>query len=152
MITVSYNIGHIVYKHIVFLLTILQMISFFRIILKSINLLLMLLMQLKIMLLPRIKFARGSIAGYLKEKLTISIIQLAKHKISLEPKNNFRDKIIVAEKYSCWCFLVIDKAILEAKIIHKGRGRFKVLDDKYSGKYIGQIVDASDVVRCSIDI
>jgi hypothetical protein len=48
--------------------------------------------------------------------------------------------------------LVIDKAIVEAKITHKGPGRFRVLDDKYSRKYIGQIVDASDVISCSIDI
>ena len=56
------------------------------------------------------------------------------------------------ECYSCWCYIVIDGARLEAKIIHKGRGKFKILADEYGGKYSNKIVDASDVVRCKIRI
>jgi hypothetical protein len=37
----------------------------------------------------------------------------------------------------------------EAKIIHKGGGKFKILEDRYGGKYINKIVDASDVIRCT---
>jgi hypothetical protein len=37
---------------------------------------------------------------------------------------------------------------MEAKIIHKGRGKFEILEDNYRGKYIGNIVEASDVIRC----
>ena len=51
--------------------------------------------------------------------------------------------------YSCWCFLFVDEAELEAKIVHKGRGKFKILEDKYGGKYINKIVDASDIIRCT---
>jgi hypothetical protein len=53
------------------------------------------------------------------------------------------------KKYSCWCFLFVDEAELEAKIVHKGRGKFKILEDKCRGKYINKIVDASDVIRCT---
>jgi hypothetical protein len=30
-------------------------------------------------------------------------------------------------------------------------GRFEILDDNYRGKYIGVIVDASDVIRCRVE-
>jgi hypothetical protein len=56
------------------------------------------------------------------------------------------------ERYSCWCYIVIDGDRFEGKIIHKGRGKFKILADEYGGKYINKIVDASDVIRCKIDI
>ena len=38
---------------------------------------------------------------------------------------------------------------IEAKIVHKGRGKFKILEDKCIGKYINKIVDASDIIRCT---
>ena len=56
------------------------------------------------------------------------------------------------ERYSCWCYIVIDGARFEGKIIHKGRGKFKILNDEYGGKYSDKIVDTSDVIRCRIDI
>ena len=56
------------------------------------------------------------------------------------------------ERYSCWCFLRIDGTGFDAKIVHKGRGKFKILADEYGGKYSNKIVDASDVVRCKIRI
>ena len=46
-----------------------------------------------------------------------------------------------------WCLISIDGREIKAKIIHMGRGKFKILDDKDS-KYVGKIVDASDVVHC----
>ena len=59
--------------------------------------------------------------------------------------NNFN---VVIERCSCWAVLSIDSLKIEAKIMHKGRGRFIILEDNYRGKYIGKIVDASDVIRC----
>ena len=56
------------------------------------------------------------------------------------------------ERYSCWCFLRIDGIGFDAKIVHKGRGKFKILNDEYGGKYNNKIVDASDVIRCKIGI
>jgi hypothetical protein len=61
--------------------------------------------------------------------------------------NNFN---VVIERCSCWAVLYIDSIKIEAKIMHKGRGRFKILEDNYRGKYIGDIVDASDVIRCKV--
>ena len=59
-------------------------------------------------------------------------------------------KISKEEKmYSCWCFLFVDGVKIEAKIVHKGRGKFKIVEDKCIGKYINKIVDASDVIRCT---
>jgi hypothetical protein len=56
------------------------------------------------------------------------------------------------EHYSSWCFLLMEGTEFEAKIVHKGRGRFKILNDEYGGKYNNKIVDASDNVHCKIDI
>jgi hypothetical protein len=56
------------------------------------------------------------------------------------------------ERYSCWCFLRIDGAGFDAKIVHKGRGKFKILNDEYGGKYNNKIIDASDVIRCKVEI
>jgi hypothetical protein len=40
---------------------------------------------------------------------------------------------------------------LIAKIIHVNRGKFKILDDEYSGKYVNEMVDASDILSCDLD-
>ena len=61
--------------------------------------------------------------------------------------NNFNK---AAERCSWWFVLSIDGLGIEAKIIHKGRGKFKILEDNCKGKYIGKIVDASDVIRCKL--
>ena len=56
------------------------------------------------------------------------------------------------EHYSCWCFVRIDGTGFDAKIVHKGRGKFKILNDEYGGKHSNKIVDASDVIRCKVEI
>ena len=56
------------------------------------------------------------------------------------------------ERHSYWCYIVIGGTGFDAKIIHKGRGKFKILNDEYGGKYNNKIVDASDVIRCKIEI
>jgi hypothetical protein len=61
--------------------------------------------------------------------------------------NNFSKAV---ERRSCWSVLSIDGLGIEAKIIHKGRGKFTILEDNCKGKYIGKIVDASDVIRCKL--
>jgi hypothetical protein len=54
------------------------------------------------------------------------------------------------KKYSCWSFLSVDEGVkIEAKIVHKRRDKFKILEDKYRGKHINKIVDESDVIRCT---
>ena len=44
-----------------------------------------------------------------------------------------------------------DGTKIEAKITHKGGGKFKILDDEKGGKYKDKKVDASDIFYCRID-
>ena len=64
-------------------------------------------------------------------------------------KNDFN---MIIERRSCWSILFIDNGTrVEAKIIHTGRGKFKILEDNCKERYINRIVDASDVVRCKVE-
>ncbi len=100
---------------------------------------------------------RRWLVNKIKTKISIIIdaITLGKYgKSTFEANVNNTDKDfnikVVEEKYSCWCVVFIDGGVkIEAKIIHKGRGKFKILEDRYGGKYINKIVDASDVIRCT---
>jgi hypothetical protein len=93
-------------------------------------------------------------------KLTFHRINAYIHQASSEIINNISitiaaDKLKKEEEeelHSCWCFLLIDGTKFDAQIVHKGRGKFKILDDEYGGKYSNKIVDASDVIRCKIEI
>jgi hypothetical protein len=69
---------------------------------------------------------------------------------SVQYNNNNEDSSTIMEKYSCWSVLFIDGLVIEAKIIHNGRGKFKIIEDNYKSKYVNKIVDASDVVRCKL--
>jgi hypothetical protein len=92
----------------------------------------------------------------------IDILAFKKYKITknFELQNNVEDYdndsyfSTIIERCSCWSFLLIDDSNVkvEAKIIHTGRGKFKIVEDKYGGKYVNKIVDASDIVRCKVDI
>ena len=91
------------------------------------------------------------IINYLKRKpiTTTDIVCFDKSYLSKDnTKNSDFSKII--EKYSCWCVLLINGVAIEAKIIHKGRGKFKIVEDKYGSIYVNQIVDASDVIHCKV--
>lgn len=69
---------------------------------------------------------------------------------STKYNNNNEDSSTIMEKYSCWSVLFIDGLVIEAKIIHKGRGKFKIIEDNYKSKYVNKMVAASDVVRCKL--
>jgi hypothetical protein len=60
------------------------------------------------------------------------------------PDNSSINSSKTDEKRSCWAILSIDGFEIDAKIIHRGRAEFEILEDNYRGKYIGEIVDASD--------
>jgi hypothetical protein len=88
-----------------------------------------------------------------KVSIIIDAIPLSKYRSTLEVNDNITDSnfniTVKEERHSCWCVLFIDGVKIETKIIHKGRGKFKILEDKYGGKYINYFVDASDVIRCT---
>jgi hypothetical protein len=67
------------------------------------------------------------------------------------PDNNGINSSKADEKRSCWAIVSIDGFEIDAKIIHRGRGEFEILEDNYRGKYIGELVDASDVIRCKVE-
>jgi len=46
------------------------------------------------------------------------------------------------------CLILIDGVKLTASVIHVGRGKFNVIDDGKAGKYVGRIIDASDILHC----
>ena len=70
-------------------------------------------------------------------------------KSRLKADNDNKSSIEI-EKYSCWSIIFIGTLKIYAKIIHKGRGKFKIVEDKYKGKYVNKIVDASDVIQCIV--
>jgi hypothetical protein len=69
----------------------------------------------------------------------------------IQYNNNNEDSSTIMEKYSCWSVLLIDGLEVEAKILHKGRGKFRIVEDNYKSKYVNKIVDASDVIRCKLE-
>ena len=79
---------------------------------------------------------------------TISF-SFSRYKGSLAVNDNSNNFNVAIERCSCWAVLSLDEFKIEAKIMHKGRGRFIILEDNYRRKYIGKIVDASDVIRCT---
>lgn len=48
---------------------------------------------------------------------------------------------------SC-CTLILNQSTVRPKVKHVGGGKFQMIDDKNDGKYIGMIVDASDIFHC----
>jgi hypothetical protein len=141
----------------------LQLFDFFRKRFKFINyFLIMVIRQIMTMTNLSIKndaavVVRRWLVNKIKMKISIIIdaIPLGKYRKSTYEVNannteNDFNIIIVEERHSCWFVLFIDYEVkIEAKIIHKGRGKFKIIEDRYGGKYINKIVDASDVIRCT---
>ena len=50
-------------------------------------------------------------------------------------------------EYDSWCLLSVDGSEVKAKIMHIGRGGFRITADE-SGRYVGKIIDASDILHC----
>jgi len=91
------------------------------------------------------------ITNYLKGKIMTISNTINYGNNHLESDNSINsDYSTTAEKYSCWCILFIDGIKIEARILHKGRGKFKIVEDKFNAKYVNKIVDASDVIRCKV--
>lgn len=50
------------------------------------------------------------------------------------------------------CLVLVDKQEIKATILHVGRGKFRIINDKRNGKFVGRIVDAEDVIHCKFNI
>jgi hypothetical protein len=51
------------------------------------------------------------------------------------------------DKRGDWCIVSLDGAIIRAKIIHKSRGKYKIVEDTKNGIYIDKVIDASDIIQ-----
>ena len=80
---------------------------------------------------------------------TISF-RFGRNKYADELSGNSSNHSEAEERRSCWSVVSINRVVIKAKIIHKRGGKFKILDDNRGGRYIGTIVDASDVIRCIV--
>ena len=76
--------------------------------------------------------------------------RFGRNKCADELSDNSSNLSEAEERRSCWSVLSMKRVVIEAKIIHKRGGKFKILDDNREGKYVGTIVDASDVIRCLV--
>jgi hypothetical protein len=51
------------------------------------------------------------------------------------------------EKNAAWCTVELDM-IFQAVVKHVGRGKFAILKDNQEGRFIGKIIDASEILAC----
>jgi hypothetical protein len=51
---------------------------------------------------------------------------------------------------SSWCNLLINGSNIRAKIKHVDSGKYRIIEDKNDGKYVGRVVDASDIFHCNL--
>jgi hypothetical protein len=51
---------------------------------------------------------------------------------------------------SSWCTLLISESTIPARVKHTGRGNYRIIEDKAEGKYVGTVVDASDIFHCNL--
>ena len=43
---------------------------------------------------------------------------------------------------SSWCNLLFNGSNVRAKVKHVGSGKYRIIEDKSDGKYVGMVVDA----------
>jgi hypothetical protein len=46
-----------------------------------------------------------------------------------------------------WAIISIDGVVTRAKIVHKSRGKYMIVEDSKDGKYINRIIDAGDIMQ-----
>ncbi len=46
-----------------------------------------------------------------------------------------------------WAIISIDGTITRAKIVHKSRGKYVIVEDSKDGKYFNRVIDAGDVMQ-----
>jgi hypothetical protein len=46
-----------------------------------------------------------------------------------------------------WAIISIDGVITRAKIMHKSRGKYIIVDDSKDGKYLNRVIDAEDIMQ-----
>ena len=46
-----------------------------------------------------------------------------------------------------WAIISIDGVITRAKIVHRSRGKYIIVEDSKDGKYLNRIIDAGDIMQ-----
>jgi hypothetical protein len=46
-----------------------------------------------------------------------------------------------------WAITSIDGAVTRAKIVHKSRGKYIIVEDSKDGKHINRVIDAGDIMQ-----
>jgi len=46
-----------------------------------------------------------------------------------------------------WAIISIDGSVTRAKIVHKSRGRYIIIEDSKGGKYVNRVIDAGDIIQ-----
>lgn len=46
-----------------------------------------------------------------------------------------------------WAIISIDGVITRAKIVHKSRGEYMIVEDSKDGKYVDRVIDAGDIMQ-----
>jgi hypothetical protein len=90
-------------------------------------------------------FANSNISLVLSIRL-LFIINLFKNKDSVLRLRVTRWMQNDDNSKTIWCrFYLDDFNTVKVKIIHIGGGKYRVIEDREGGKYVGRIVDASEV-------
>jgi hypothetical protein len=53
-----------------------------------------------------------------------------------------------SDDHNSWCSLLLDGVTVTAYVRHVGAGRYRIMEDRSGGKYVGRKVDASDIFHC----
>ena len=46
-----------------------------------------------------------------------------------------------------WAIISIDGTVTRAKIVHKSRGRYAIVEDSKDGRYVNRVIDAGDIIQ-----
>ena len=46
-----------------------------------------------------------------------------------------------------WAIISIEDVITRAKIVHKSRGKYMIVEDSKDGKYLNRVIDAGDIMQ-----
>jgi hypothetical protein len=80
----------------------------------------------------------------------LTIISLRKRNPKLEcQQNQFAGKRDITDARSAWCSIELNSSAITTRVNHISAGKFIIVEDKEDGKYVGIIVDASEIIHCA---
>ena len=83
-----------------------------------------------------------------KDINTLNLRLSVKSNNTVNNKNNNKCVVEHHQLPGYWCIVEINKLVFRAKIIHIGRGKYKIVNHNSEGNFVGHVIDASDVLHC----